>query len=110
MKVNKEFVRGSTDMLVLSLINRKDMYGYQIIKELKILSENVFELKEGTLYPILHILEEEGLVTSYYGETEVKRKRRYYAITEKGRKQLSEKRDEFKIFSNAVGKVLECGV
>lgn len=108
MKLNKELVRGSTDMLVLSLISRKDMYGYQIIKELALLSENVFEMQEGTLYPVLHLLEESGLVQSYYGETESKRKRRYYTITEKGINELAKKCAEFNIFSNAIGKVLNC--
>lgn len=110
MKINKELAHGSTAMLVLALISKKDMYGYQIIKELKAKSENVFELQEGTLYPILHTLEQNYLVESYYGETDSARKRRYYKITDKGIKELSEKTDEFKVFTTAVGNVLGCTV
>ena len=54
MSVNKELVKGSTSMLVLGVLEEKEMYGYQIIKELEQRSETVFSLKEGTLYPILH--------------------------------------------------------
>ena len=56
MSVNKELVKGSTSMLVLGVLEEKEMYGYQIIKELEQRSETVFSLKEGTLYPILHVL------------------------------------------------------
>ena len=58
MKISKELIKGSTAMLVMSVLKKNDMYGYKIIKELELQSESVFELKEGTLYPILHALEE----------------------------------------------------
>lgn len=101
-----DLMHGNTSLLVLSLIEQRDMYGYQIIKELKRKSENVFELKEGSLYPVLHALENEKLITSYIEETESARKRRYYKITDKGRKELADKKEEFFIFTNAARKVL----
>ena len=94
-----------TTMLILNLLKKEDMYGYQMIKKLKEKSENVFELKEGTLYPILHALEEKGLISSYWDETTAKR-RKYYAITEKGKKQLKDKKEEWKKFSNGINHVL----
>ena len=57
MAINKELVKGSTSILVLSLLSREDMYGYQITQTLKEETNNVFEMKEGTLYPLLHGLE-----------------------------------------------------
>ena len=66
MKINKELMKGSTSILILSLLDKEDMYGYQITHELKKLSENVFELKEGTLYPMLHSLENEKGIESYW--------------------------------------------
>lgn len=105
MKIDKELLKGSTTMLVLNLLKGSNMYGYEMIKKLKEKSENVFELKEGTLYPILHGLEEKGLITSYWDETGAKR-RKYYAITEKGKKQLKEKEEEWKIFSDGINKVI----
>ena len=105
MKVNKELLKGSTTMLILEMLKDENMYGYQMIKQLSKKSENVFELKEGTLYPILHGLEEDDLITSYWDETTAK-KRKYYAITEKGKKQLKEKKEEWKFFSNGINKVI----
>ena len=66
MSVNKELVKGSTSMLVLGVLEEKEMYGYQIIKELEQRSETVFSLKEGTLYPILHVLEQDGFLDAYF--------------------------------------------
>ena len=105
MKVSKELLKGSTDLLVLTLIEKEPMYGYQMIKKLKEKSNNVFEFKEGTLYPILHSLEEEGLISSYWDDTTGK-KRKYYAITTKGKKSLKEKNEEWKIFSESVNRVI----
>ncbi|MCQ2484515.1 MAG: PadR family transcriptional regulator [Clostridia bacterium] len=105
MSINKELLKGSTAMLVLSVISEDDMYGYKIVKELEMRSENVFCLKEGTLYPILHLLEEEGMVTSYWVDVE-NRKRKYYHITSKGKRQLKEKKEEFRVYSTAVERVL----
>lgn len=105
MNISKELMKGSTPMLVLSVISSEDMYGYKIVRELEIRSENVFSLKEGTLYPILHALEENELVTSYWVDVE-NRKRKYYHITHKGKKILKEKKAEFEAYSSAVGRVL----
>lgn len=60
MKINKELLKGSTTMLVLDLLKNQNMYGYEMIKKLKEKSENVFELKEGTLYPILQRKKKNG--------------------------------------------------
>ena len=105
MKLNKELLKGSTNMLVLSLLEEKNMYGYEMIKELTIKSENIFEFKEGTLYPILHNLEEKNYITSYWDETGAK-KRKYYTITKQGKKHLKEKKEEWKIFSGGINQVL----
>lgn len=105
MKINKELLKGSTKMLILEMVKDENMYGYQMIKKLKEKSNEVFDFKEGTLYPILHALEEEGLITSYLDDTTGK-KRKYYAITTKGKKSLKEKNEEWKIFSESVNRVI----
>ena len=105
MKINKELLKGSTKMLILEMVKDENMYGYQMIKKLKEKSNNVFEFKEGTLYPILHSLEEEELISSYWDDTTGK-KRKYYAITTKGKKILKEKNEEWKIFSESVNRVI----
>lgn len=105
MKFNKELLKGSTNLLVLSLLEKENMYGYQMIKKMQDQSNNLFKFQEGTLYPILHSLEEKGLITSYWDETRSK-KRKYYSITKKGKEQLKEKKEEWKIFSNGINQVL----
>ena len=105
MKISKELLKGSTKMLILEMVKDENMYGYLMIKKLKEKSNNVFEFKEGTLYPILHSLEEKGLISSYWDDTTGK-KRKYYAITIKGKKSLKEKNEEWKIFSESVNRVI----
>ncbi len=64
MRYSKELLKGGTPLLVMSVLDGKDLYGYRIIRELEVRSENVFQMSEGTLYPILHALEQEGCLKS----------------------------------------------
>lgn len=105
MKINKELLKGSTTMLVLKLLQTENMYGYEMIKKLKVQSKEVFELKEGTLYPILHTLEAKDYITSYWDDTTGK-KRKYYAITKKGNKHLKEKEAEWHVFQHGISQIL----
>lgn len=105
MKIDKSLISGSTAMLVLKLLSEKDMYGYEMIEALRERSQNVFELKAGTLYPLLHGLEEKGLLTVYEKEAGNKI-RKYYSITKQGRKTLEEKKGEWELYSKAVAGVL----
>ncbi len=95
-----------TSLMVLKLLKDKDMYGYQIIKELEEQSEQVFSLKEGTLYPILHGLEVQGAIQSYEHVAENGRLRKYYKITEVGRNTFEEKNKEWKLYQKGINKVL----
>ena len=105
MKVEKSLISGSTAMLLLKLLSEKDMYGYEMIETLKGRSQNVFELKAGTLYPLLHQLEEKSFLCVY--EKEVLGKvRKYYSITKAGQKQLKQKEAEWKTYAGAVAKIL----
>lgn len=105
MKVSRELLKGSTNLLVLSLLENENMYGYQMIKKLSEKSENVFELQEGTLYPILHSLEEKNYISSYWDNTGIK-KRKYYTITKEGKKHMKDKKEEWTIFSTGVNQVV----
>ena len=101
---------GNTDMLVLSLINEKDMYGYQIIDELVKRSDHTFDLKTGTLYPLLHLLEQKKYVISYEAEAATGKTRKYYQITSDGRRYLLQKQEEWTKYSDAVNRVMSGGV
>ena len=106
MAIDKSMLTGSTTMLLLKLLEEADMYGYQMIEELNKKSKNVFELKAGTLYPLLHTLEQKELVTSYEKTADNARVRKYYSLTKKGRNYLREKKEEWKIYTSAVNDVL----
>ena len=106
MKIDKNLMSGSTTMLVLSLLAREEMYGYQMITELARRSDHTFELKEGTLYPILHSLEAEKYVISCDREAPSGRKRKYYRITRKGERSLEEKKAEWALFTEKVNAVV----
>lgn len=105
MAVDKELLKGTTSTLVLQLLSRKKMYGYEIIKELEILSGGLFEFKEGTLYPLLHNLEDNALVSSEWQGEEGSRQRKYYVITKSGRGHLKEKKQAWIKFTSAIDKI-----
>ena len=109
MKVDKSLMTGSTAMLILKLLSGEDMYGYQMIEELARRSEHAFELKTGTLYPLLHTLEEKQCISSYERE-EGGRPRRYYHLERQGRALLREKFGQWESFARAVDLVMEGGV
>lgn len=106
MNVKKELTKGSSALLVLSVLEKEDLYGYKIIKEIEMRSECVFTLKEGTLYPILHAFEKDGYVESYWEGKEGERRRKYYHLTKKGAKVLQDNKQEWASYSRAVSKVL----
>lgn len=105
MPVDKSLISGSLTMLLLKLLSEKDMYGYEMIETLRQKSQNVFELKAGTLYPLLHGMEEKGFLT-VYEQAVLGKKRKYYSITEKGRGVLAKKSEEWNKYATAVKKVL----
>lgn len=104
--MDKRYMALGTSMLVLKLLEQETMYGYQIIKELEQKSQNVFKLQEGTLYPILHTLEQQGAVTSFQQAAESGRIRKYYSITASGKKLLKEKTAEWNVYQSAVNQVI----
>ncbi len=105
MSVDKTLLSGSMTMLLLKLLDEKDMYGYEMIDTLRKKSNNVFELKAGTLYPLLHGLEEKGLLKSYEQKMTGKT-RKYYSITKEGKGLLAKKTVEWNEYKTAVSNVL----
>ena len=108
MKIEKSLLSGSTPMLVLSLLKNGDKYGYEMVEALAKRSDDTFQLKEGTLYPLLHALEKEQLVEGYAKEAPNGRERRYYRLTPKGKDRLEYKEKEWRLFSEKVNAVLGC--
>ena len=106
MNYGRELLKGSTDSLLLYLINNQPMYGYQIIKEIEKKSNGYFQFKEGTLYPALHRLEKEGLIRGKWQKLPNGQERRYYHIQEKGQMVLNERMTTWRDFSKAVNMIM----
>lgn len=109
MPLDKALVAGSTALLLLKLLEEEDMYGYQMIEALAQRSNDTFALKAGTLYPLLHDLEKQGAVKSYDGAAGGRRTRRYYGLTDGGRRLLAQKKAAWEDYSQAVNQVLKGG-
>ena len=106
-KYERQLKKGVLEILVLKLLSQKKMYGYQLIIEMKQLSHEMFTLREGTLYPILCRLEDDGLVVSQWSEPQGKEiSRKYYLITDAGQEALAELRILWSEFSKTVTDIM----
>ena len=83
-----ELLQGTLDMLILKVLNRGPMHGFGIAERIQLLSEDVFSVGEGSLYPALYRLEERGWIKSEWGQSENNRRAKYYTLTKSGKKQL----------------------
>ena len=95
-----------SQLLVLTLLSKEDMYGYQMIVELARRSDHTFDMKEGTVYPVLHGLEKDGMVESYQQEAPTGRMRKYYHITRKGGELLKVEKEAWERYAHGVNAVL----
>ncbi|MGG4489109.1 PadR family transcriptional regulator [Metabacillus idriensis] len=110
MEINKEVLKGHIDTLLLSLLHRRDMYGYELAKIVREKSKNQFELKEATLYLSLKRLEKSGWVSSYWGDEQGPGgRRKYYMVTPLGMKGLEEKRKEWQFVKEMMDSFLGGG-
>ena len=106
MSTNNELIRGSIEIVILKLLSENDMYGYQMIKTVNERSNGFFEWREGSLYPCLHKLVGEKLVTSYTQEIG-SRLRRYYSLTKQGREVAAERTEASREFCKALTLLLQ---
>ncbi len=95
MSISADTLRGHTDAILLTQLIRGDNYGYEINKTIQQLTGGQYGFKEATLYTAFRRLEGAGLITSYWGEEGPGARRRYYSITEEGRRQCEESREEW---------------
>ncbi len=93
--ISKELIGASARPFVLTILNRQETYGYAIIRRMNELSEGDISWKEGMLYPVLHRLEDEKIITSRWRITERGRKRKYYRLTTKGKRSLEAERNQW---------------
>jgi PadR family transcriptional regulator PadR len=108
LEINKEVLKGHIDTLILSLLHKKDNYGYEIAKTVREKSEQQFEMKEGTLYLSLKRLEKNKLIESYWGDEQgVGGRRKYYKLTPLGEEEFKKKRSEWEFVKNLIDSFLE---
>ena len=105
-KISSDLLRGHTDTIILKLLMDGDKYGYEISKLIQTNSCNEYELKEATMYSSLKRLEGDGNITSYWGDETQGGRRRYYRITEKGKKVYSENKDNWEYAKRILDQLL----
>ena len=101
-----DMLKGHLDMIVLAALAAGPAHGYAVIEEIKRRSGQAFDLPEGTVYPVLHRLEEGGLLSSRWTTAESGRRRRVYALTKRGERELDDQRAVWRKFSLAIGGLL----
>lgn len=99
MALRDQMRKGSSEILILALIAEEPMHGYQITQELARRSRGYFDMKEGLLYPTLHRMEQDGLLTSEWLDSSGKRRRKVYRITQAGRQALTSQKAEWRRFA-----------
>lgn len=104
--ISKDLIAASSKPLILSFLSKRESYGYEIIKNIQELSNNNIVWKEGTLYPVLKKLTENGLIESEW-KTIDGRKRKYYRITNAGLASLEKEKAQWKIVNNTLNGIGE---
>jgi transcriptional regulator len=107
MPSRKDVPSGTLDLLVLRLLERGPTHGWGLMKRLGELTEDVFQVTPGGIFPALQRMEEYGWISGEWGVSENNRKARFYALTKAGRKQLAKEQDHWKIVTLAISRVLE---
>ena len=101
-----DLLQGTLDVLVLKTLATGPMHGWGIAARIQQLSEDVLEVNQGSLYPALHRLEQQGWISAEWGSSENNRRARFYTLTRSGRRQLADETESWERFAAAVGRVL----
>ena len=101
-----DLLQGTLDLLILKTLEPGAMHGWGISLRIQAVSEDVLQVNQGSLYPALHRLEQQGLIASEWGASENNRQAKYYQLTRAGRKQLAEETESWERISQAVARIL----
>ena len=104
--MNAEILRGFTDAIILNVLLKGDSYGYMISKTIIEMTNNAMDIKNATIYLAFKRMEKDGLITSYWNDNPDVAKRKYYKITDLGKKYLTDKKSEWKKNKNILDKLL----
>ena len=103
--MNAQLKKGSLDLCVLALLGRSDMYGYELVQRIS----RVVEISEGTIYPLLKRIKDDGCVTTYLKESQAGAPRKYYSITRTGLERRDELAREWHAFADGINAILKGG-
>jgi PadR family transcriptional regulator, regulatory protein PadR len=105
-KPKSDLLQGTLDLLILKTLDLESMHGWGISQRIQQISESVLQVNQGSLYPALHRLEEQGWIAANWKASENNRQAKYYALTRRGRNQLIEERENWLRLSAAVGRIV----
>ena len=105
-KPKSDLLQGTLDLLILKTLELEPMHGWGISQRIQQISESVLQVNQGSLYPALHRLEEQGWITANWKASENNRQAKYYALTRRGRSQLAAERENWLRLSTAVGRIV----
>jgi PadR family transcriptional regulator PadR len=106
-KGQTELLQGTLDMLILKALALGPLHGLGVSRRIEQVTRGTFQVKPGSLFPALHRMEEEGWLTSSWGESETRRRAKYYSLTKAGRKQLETEEERWGRISLAITRALE---
>jgi transcriptional regulator len=102
-----DLLQGTLDLLILKTLARESLHGWGIAKRIQALSDDVLSVQQGSLYPALHRLEQQGWITAEWKQTDLGRGAKFYALTRDGKRQLEREIDSWQRLSSAVGLLLK---
>ena len=105
-KTKSDLLQGTLDLLILKTLELEPMHGWGITQRIQQISEDVLQVNQGSLYPALHRLEEQGWIAAAWKTSENNRQAKYYELTRHGRKQLAEEKDNWLRLSGAVSRIV----
>ena len=106
MAPKSDLLQGTLDLLILKTLAERPMHGWGISLKIQAVSQEVLQVNLGSLYPALHRLEQQGLIASEWGNSENNRQAKFYELTKRGRKQLTEETANWERLAQAVARVL----
>ena len=106
MAPKSDLLQGTLDLMILRTLSNQPMHGWGISLRIQELSKDVLQVNQGSLYPALHRLEQQGLISAEWGSSENNRQAKFYQLTREGRKQLAEETKNWERLSTAVARVL----
>lgn len=106
-KPKSDLLQGTLDLLILKTLDLEPMHGWGISQRIQQISDSVLQVNQGSLYPALHRLEEQGWITASWKASENNRQAKYYELTKRGRNQLALERENWLRLSTAVGRIVD---